>query len=764
MPRMSWTNVRLVLQRELRDQLRDQRTLFTIVILPLLLYPLIGMAMMQVSQFLQEHPSQVLVVGADHLPESPPLIAGEGFHEDLLISAQYRLLQVSLPTQTESGLPEFDINDIESMRNFGTSQIRSGEWDAVLVIPPHFREAVASYQSATRGSTSGDAGEEPNETATATLDAIQFDIPIPQILVQAARDKSRMAGDRLDAVLRIWRRHVVDSTGITQRVPSQVFEPFAVATEDVSEQRVKRAAAWAKILPFVLVIWALTGAFYPAVDLCAGEKERGTLETLLSSPARRSEIVVGKLLTIMAFSMATSLLNLVSMTATGLLVMKQLPAGPAQELASLGPPPVMTLGWLVMALVPVSALFGALALALATLSRSTKEGQYYLMPLMLVSMPLIMLSMLPSTEFDLGTSLIPITGLLLLLRSLIEGDLHEALRFVLPVGFVTGACCLLSIRWAIDQFNRESVLFRDSERFHLGYWLVHLVRDRGDTPTAAEAVLCAVVILILRFFSSFVLPAPNSWNTFFVTTVVIQLAMILTPALLMTTILTQRPKLTLMLKWPSWLSLTGAAALAVLLHPAKIELAYLVQKLYPISPEAHSTLARFGEIIESGHWTSVLFAFCILPALCEELAFRGFILSGLRRTGHRWVAILVSSVFFGVAHGVIQQSIPACLFGMVLGYLAIQSGSIWVVVTFHAIHNGLGVWAEQIARLWRHTAIGNGLYRGDEGLYHGAVVGVTLILAMVILYRYRTMPIEPTEEEKLQSALERQAAFLSPGS
>ena len=78
---------------------------------------------------------------------------------------------------------------------------------------------------------------------------------------------------------------------------------------------------WSKILPVMLLLWAMTGAFYPAVDLCAGEKERGTLETLLSSPAERSEIVLGKLLTVMLFSMATAVLNLLSMGVTGWLIL-----------------------------------------------------------------------------------------------------------------------------------------------------------------------------------------------------------------------------------------------------------------------------------------------------------------------------------------------------------------------------------------------------------------------------------------------------------
>src|SRR6185312_2708854 len=86
----------------------------------------------------------------------------------------------------------------------------------------------------------------------------------------------------------------------------------------------QQALLWSKILPFVLFIWALTGAFYPAVDLCAGEKERGTLETLLTSPAARQEIVCGKLLTVMTFSIATALLNLASMMATGAFIFSQI--------------------------------------------------------------------------------------------------------------------------------------------------------------------------------------------------------------------------------------------------------------------------------------------------------------------------------------------------------------------------------------------------------------------------------------------------------
>ena len=89
----------------------------------------------------------------------------------------------------------------------------------------------------------------------------------------------------------------------------------------------------------------------------------------------------------------------------------------------------------------------------------------------------------------------------------------------------------------------------------------------------------------------------------------------------------------------------------------------------------------------------MLLLMAVLPAICEELAFRGFILSGLRHMGHKWRAILVSSLLFGVAHGVVQQSVMAVLFGMILGYLAVQTGSLLPCMTFHAVHNALGICA-----------------------------------------------------------------------
>ena len=490
------------------------------------------------------------------------------------------------------------------------------------------------------------------------------------------------------------------------------------------------------------------------MDLCAGEKERGTLETLLSSPAQRSEIVLGKLVTIMLFSAATAVLNLASMGLTGWLVLAHLPG--------IGLPPWIAVFWLLLALIPISALFSALCLALAAFARSTKEGQYYLMPLLLITMPLAIMPMTPGVELTLGNSLIPVTNVVLLLRATLEGNYIEALRFVVPVVGVTLLCCLLAIRWAVEQFNQESVLFRESERLDVGLWLQHLRRDRQATPSVAEAVFCGVLILMIKFFMGLALPAPDGFASVAKLLVVTQLVMVLTPALLMTIMLTKRPGRTLLLDRASWRSVPtavpAAILLAVLLHPVATVLQTVVVKLYPVSDQ----VAALGKLLfgdAPGFWQLVVLI-AVVPAICEELAFRGFILSGLRHMGHKWRAIVLTAVFFGLTHAILQQSIIACLVGVVIGYLAVQTGSLLPCIAFHVVHNTLALASTKItpellkqwpSLNWMLHSVGEGAGYG----YNWLVVATGVVLSLMLLTWFGRLTYQKTKEEKLQEAIQR---------
>jgi len=801
---MNWSNVLLILNREIRDQLRDRRTLFMIFVLPVLLYPFMGMSMFQLMQFTQEHPTRVLVLGAEELPlrnprtevgmvggtaaaaitdelqAIPPLTVrteelpadsvartadGQGndeavwrfnpalFDED----DKAELLHVAmlsaspnpvLGTALGTGASPWILSSLETRHELARQWLKDGTYQAVVVIPPGFKTRLRQLHPM--------AMEQPEDDGPAVAPSQAPDI---QVWHNTAKKKSEIARSRVLQVVRKWRESIVQSNLQAAGISAREMKPFDIEhgeDQDVADRRNRHAAMWSMLFPFVLLIWSLTGAFYPAVDLCAGEKERGTLETLLTSPAERSEIVWGKLLTIMAFSIGTVILNLAALGATGIFLLSRVP--------NLGPPPALSFVWMFLAMVPVSALFSALCLALAAFARSTKEGQYYLMPLFLITLPLVALPLSPSFELTLGNSLIPVTGIVLLLRAAIEGDYLEAFRYFGPVVMVTIACCWLAMRWAVDQFNKESVLFRESERFELGAWIRHLRRDRELTPTVPAALMCGVLILILRFFFGLAI-SPERVDPL-MQVLVPQLVAIVFPALLMTILFTRSPRETLLLKRPAAWSVPAVVLLAVCYNPVAQVLGGAVQQMYPIPPAVEQAFQQLvGQL--PGFWTTLLL-FAVVPAVCEELAFRGFILSGLRHLGRKWLAILLASLFFGLTHTIAQQQIMATITGLVLGFVAVQTGSLFPAIAFHLTHNGLLV---AMSRLNASVIENNSVLRllfdvsaAGEPMLRWPVTIIGGVGSVLLLYWFYRLPAPKTEEESLQEALEHQGQSATASS
>jgi sodium transport system permease protein len=743
---MNWTNVRLILSREIRDQLRDRRTLFMIAVLPILLYPLLGMSFLQLAQFMQERPTSVLVVGAKNLPG---LIENAGFAGRYFESPkQAELLELHFVSDE----PRAGAAGGTNRKAAAQRDVQSGKYDVAVYFPSDFASQLESFRQAIRQQRARGELEDDRSPAAEKTSRREPQLPRPEIFFSTASEKSQIAFARLTEVLRHWTEEVGRENLEAGGMPASAAKPFELALADVADQSGHRGAAlWAKILPVLLLLWALTGAFYPAVDLCAGEKERGTLETLLCSPAERSEIVLGKLATIMLFSAVTAVLNLISMGITGCLVLGQM--------EQFGPPPVTAVIWLPVALLPVSALFSALCLALSAFAKSTKEGQYYLMPLLLITMPLVILPMAPGVELNLGSSLIPVSGLVLLLRYVLEGSYWQAVQYLPTVLAITLGACLLSIRWAVDQFNSESVLFRESERIDVSLWLRHLLQDRQPTPTVAGAVFCGMLILLIRFFMSFAAPQPGSFRDFALVAAVTQLAVVATPALLMAVMLTSSPRQALLLRWPPWFTLPAAVALAVVLHPVARLLQTVVMQLYPVSPDMKAALGGLELIFRQAPWWQAALVIALVPALCEELAFRGFILSGFRHLGHKWRAIFYSALFFGISHAVLQQSIVATLLGLVIAYLAVQTNSILPGMLFHVTHNALQLASTKVTPelLARWPALDALFTMGPEREigFPWQVVAFGGLLALILLIQFYRLQYPKTVEEERQEAIAR---------
>jgi sodium transport system permease protein len=752
---MNWRSVWLIVQREVKDQLRDRRTLFMVFVLPLLLYPLLGTSSLQLLQFNREHPTSVLVVGHEQLAGLPPLIEGDRFAAEIYAGTnwgqQRELTELILRPQRGPGAISSEGEPLpEALHG-----LRAGDYHAVICFPPGFAIELQALR-------------EQLAARTTPMDELQM--VGPEIHYNSARKKSQVTYRRVRLALDLWRGQLVRENLQSAGVPTRAAQPFDITDRDVADQATRFAGVWSALFPFLMLTWAVTGAFYPAIDLCAGEKERGTLETLLASPAERSEIVVGKLLTVILFSLGTVAFNVASVGITASLLVRQLPPS-----AGLGPPPVLAFAWVLLAALPVSAMFSALCLALAALARSSKEGQYYLVPVFLITMPLVLLAMSPGFELSLGNSLIPVTGVVLVLRALIEGDYVEALRFVGPVAIVTGICCCVSIRWAVDQFSRETVLFREGERFELGLWLRHLLRDREDTPAVAAAVMCAAMILLIRFFLSLAVTAEQVNGA--VLTITVQLVAVLTPAVLMTAILTRSPRKTLLLRWPSATGALAAVGLAVAYHPIANLLALMVEAMYPINPGIRDQVETFFDSMPG--MPVRLLAIAVIGPICEEIAFRGFILSGFRRLGRTGLAIVLTSIAFGLTHSIMQQSIVAGITGLLIAYLAVRTGSLLPPVLFHIIHNGLALCTADIQLA--QPSDGNPLYwamrkvLGEGGarqlgtamfgqedtagfVYQVSILVVAFLATLGLLLWLHRQPYQKTEEELLQERLEAHEA------
>lgn len=675
---MKCRNVRLLFRREMIDQFRDRRTLLMIFVVPILLYPLLGVFFLQTAQFIQDKPSRVLVLDQD----------------GLLNKQSQSPFLVSLP---ESANLDYRFDDsgletVEEGKQIAQQAIAKGEADAVLLLSKPYisdqRTVCCSNQSDNQLGEKRDNQVDQSFSATST------------VLFSSAQESSVLASSRLEKVLRDWN----DWLGMTELekrgIDPTILTPIKVMSQDLTAHSVYEGASfWSKILPVLLLLWTLTGAFYPAIDLCAGEKERGTLETLLCSPATRNEIVLGKLLTVTTFSTLSAVLNLLSIFLTGSVLAAHIPG-------ILSPPLLPTLG-LFLPLLPVALMFSAICLALASLAKSTKEGQYYLLPVMMITFPLVFLSLAPGTELTLGTALIPLTGLSLILRNWLEGNLGLVLRFLPIVLTITLLCCFFSVRLAVSRFKHESLLFNDSRKFNLYLWLRDLFNRHRTSPTFSAALFCGILILVLKYFLMFVFTKMDSFDEFFLATLSLQIGAIALPPLLLAFFGTADCRGTLGFRQNgltvsrTFKNCFYAVLAALSLHPLLLFLSEQISRLYPLSQSQQELIGGLNQIAENVPFPLLLLLFALIPAFCEEIAFRGYILHGFLRNSsetmkNRWDAILLSAFFFGITHSLLQQSLSATIIGCLLGYIAIQAGQIWPCIAFHFVHNALAVTLPQV--------------------------------------------------------------------
>jgi sodium transport system permease protein len=271
-----------------------------------------------------------------------------------------------------------------------------------------------------------------------------------------------------------------------------------------------------------------------------------------------------------------------------------------------------------------------------------------------------------------------------------------------------------------------------------------------------------VILLTIRFFATFAAETPQTWAQFATAQSITLAGLIAGPVLLMTIVLTRNPRATLLLQRTSGKAILLAFLLALTIHPVAMLVAEGITRLYPVNPEVIRQMEGIREIIASAPslWY-IVGLLALTPAICEELAFRGFVLSGLRHMGSKWGAILISSAFFGITHGILQQSISAALVGVVLAVLAVQTGSLLACIVFHCTYNTLGLASFLgFASVVRGTPWLGMLFEveGHATSYRWPLILVGAVLSIAILNWFRQLPHRVTPEEALHDVLSHQSA------
>ena len=433
--------VRLIAAREARDQLRDRRTMFLILGLPVLMYPLFVGVGLGFLLILKDKTLTVGVVGLDHLPPPPPDItpvaggaAGAAFRAASIpaLVADGKFAERYTPDDAESAVGRLILKPLDAADE---ALLAAREVDAIVVIDPDLAAKLGR----------GDGGERP----------------VIRVLGREGDENSKLAVRRASAVLRRWVGEVKAARFFRRGLPADFDAPVEIRDPQSEKTQDRKIAdelrdTLVKVIPLLLVMWVLTGAIYPAIDMTAGEKERGTMETLLISPAERTEIVAGKFFAVTALGFGTAVWNvtlMVSAVAVGQYFF---------------PHPLLSVGGLaagVLVSLPLAMLFAAGCLTLGVFARSTKEGNYYMVPMFFLVLPLAYWSMAPGIELDGAMSWVPVTNALLLQQRLMAVRPDPFPWPHVPAVVLSMGACIAAGLWAaVRQFNRESVLFREAEQ------------------------------------------------------------------------------------------------------------------------------------------------------------------------------------------------------------------------------------------------------------------------------------------------------------
>jgi sodium transport system permease protein len=410
---MNARNIGTIYRKELRDMLRDRRTILSMIIIPTFVIPAliigIGTLSYRVVKQAQATVPSVMILGADHSPKVRAALDAQAKFKVVPTTADWRAL----------------ISD---------KKVR-----AAVEIPAGFDAAI-------------------EQGAAAAVKIYNYEGEL----------RSNFAVSEVRRFFTDYRDKFVAARLAERGLPPSFVRPFEIASENVAPPEKVGGNAIGGIIPYLFLILAFTGAMYPAMDLTAGEKERGTMETILCSPIARIDLVLGKFLMVLTASLGTVAFSLTSMSLT-LLVGGRLALGGGAAVASAARgaaggggalPSFDPLGLIavVAMVIPMAVLFSAALLAISLFAKSFKEAQSYVSPLVIIIVMPAVMALLPGVELNARLALVPILNVSLVSKELVSGVWHWNF-----LALIFGSTCVyagVALALAVRMFNREDVIFR----------------------------------------------------------------------------------------------------------------------------------------------------------------------------------------------------------------------------------------------------------------------------------------------------------------
>lgn len=392
----------IIFKKELKDMLRDRRTLFFMIVMPFLVIFLIFNLSMRLGQDMekraQEKELKVAVFASAPLPSF------------------IQLLQTMERVKIDTAVPQSEI----------TQAVNDGRVDFAIAFPGDFLESV-----------------DPEGTNDV------------QVYYKASSSENEQALDRVRKVLEAYKKQMLDRRLQKKNLAAAFVEPLKVVERDVSSVREKIGQRLGGMFPYFFVLFCFLGAMYPAIDLAAGEKERGTMETLLVSPATRIQIVIGKFLVVTASGIFTALASVVWLY----LVFRQSKTVPPEVLSGI----LKVIEWkslllLFSMIIPLCAFFAAILLSASVFAKSFKEAQSIITPLNFIVLVPILIGIFPGIKLNPVTALIPILNISLATKEIIAGTISPWV--MAEVYLVLFSLAVMGLIFCTRWFNREEIIFR----------------------------------------------------------------------------------------------------------------------------------------------------------------------------------------------------------------------------------------------------------------------------------------------------------------